>query len=60
MSILLSTNVETSVDFYEQGLEFFCSGKWKNDDGVTGFAIIQLDDITLGLQCVDVVPIRKR
>jgi predicted enzyme related to lactoylglutathione lyase len=60
MPILLSTDVDASVDFYEQGLGFSCAGKWKNDDGDTDFAIIQLDNITLGLQRNDVVPTRKQ
>lgn len=50
MPILQSTDVEASIDFYEQGLGFSCAGKWTNDDGGTDFAIVQLNEITLGIQ----------
>jgi catechol 2,3-dioxygenase-like lactoylglutathione lyase family enzyme len=55
MPILQSTNVDDSVDFYTVGLGFSLAGKWKNDDGGTDFAIVQLDQITLGLQHADAV-----
>lgn len=50
MPILRSTDVDTCVAFYENGLGFSCAGKWKNDDGETDFAIIKMDQITIGLQ----------
>jgi catechol 2,3-dioxygenase-like lactoylglutathione lyase family enzyme len=55
MTILSSTNVDASIDFYEGGLGFSCAGKWTNDDGSTSFAIVKLDQITLGLQRADQV-----
>ena len=55
MPILKSIDVDASIGFYNVGLGFSCAGKWKNDDGVTDFAIIQLDQITLGLQRNDTV-----
>jgi catechol 2,3-dioxygenase-like lactoylglutathione lyase family enzyme len=55
MPILQSTDVDASVDFYTVGLGFTLGGKWKEDDGETTFAIVQLDNITLGLQRADAV-----
>ena len=53
MPILQSTDVDASIDFYTVGLGFSLAGVWKNDDGGTDFAIVQLDSITLGLQRAD-------
>jgi len=55
MPILQSSDVDVSVEFYEQGLGFSCAGKWKDDDGETHFSIVRLGDITLGLQRSDAV-----
>jgi len=50
MPILQSTEVDVSVEFYEQRLGFSCFGKWADDDGETHFSIVRLGDITVGLQ----------
>jgi catechol 2,3-dioxygenase-like lactoylglutathione lyase family enzyme len=55
MPILQSTDVDASVDFYTVGLGFSLAGTWKNDDGGTDFAIVQMDSITLGLQRADAI-----
>jgi catechol 2,3-dioxygenase-like lactoylglutathione lyase family enzyme len=50
MPILQSTDVDLSVDFYTVGLGFSLAGTWKNNDGGTDFAIVRMDNITIGLQ----------
>jgi len=50
MPVLIVTNIDKSVDFYENGLGFSTAGKWVKQDGTPDFAIVVLDNITLALQ----------
>jgi predicted enzyme related to lactoylglutathione lyase len=51
MSVLTVTDIDKSVDFYEDGLGFSTAGKWVKDNGTPYFAILALDRITVALQC---------
>lgn len=49
MPILSVKDVEKSADFYTKGLGFDLAGTWQNEDGSANFAIVHMDNITLGL-----------
>jgi predicted enzyme related to lactoylglutathione lyase len=53
MPILPARDVQTSVDYFVDGLGFSLAGFWKNDDGSDNFAIVLLDGITVGLMKSD-------
>lgn len=49
MPVLSVTDVDKSAEFFVDGLGFSHAGFWKDDHGVSSFAIVVLDNITLGL-----------
>ena len=49
MPVLAVADVDKSTDFFVNGLGFSHAGTWKDDDGVSNFAIVVLDGITVGL-----------
>lgn len=53
MPILPAKDIAEAVAFYSNGLGFSLAGILKNDDGQDNFAIVQLDDITVGLKKSD-------
>ncbi len=52
MPVLAVTDVDKTAEFFVSGLGFTLAGKWTEDDGVPTFAIVRMDDITVGLQVV--------
>jgi len=56
MPVLAVTDVDKTAEFFVSGLGFTLAGKWTEDDGVHTFAIVRLDDITVGMQVVETVP----
>lgn len=53
MPVLAVKDVDASCDFFVNGLGFVLAGKWQADNGVSSFAIVQLDQITVGLNYGD-------
>ncbi len=49
MPILPTGSVSDSVVFFTKGLGFELAGIWSEDDGTESFAIVRLDQVTLGL-----------
>ena len=53
MPVLAVTDVDKTAEFFVSGLGFSLAGKWTEDDGVPTFAIVRMDDITVGMQVVE-------
>jgi catechol 2,3-dioxygenase-like lactoylglutathione lyase family enzyme len=51
MPILSVEDIEKSAEFFTVGLGFVLAGRWKDDEGKSTFAIVVMDNITVGLQC---------
>lgn len=49
MPILPARDVQETIDYFVGGLGFILAGLWKTDDGKDNFAIVFLDDITIGI-----------
>lgn len=49
MPVLHVDDVEASADWFEKALGFELAGVWRDEDAPPRFAIVRLDDITLGL-----------
>lgn len=50
MPILSVKDVKKSASFFTDALGFKLAGYWKNDDSKPRFAVVVLDNITIGLQ----------
>ncbi len=50
MPVLTVKEIEKSVEFFTAGLGFVLAGSWKDDEGKPSFAIVVMDNITVGLQ----------
>lgn len=49
MPVLQVKDVDLATVFYRDRLGFNIAGTWKDDHGTTSFAIVDLDNVTLGL-----------
>ena len=49
MPILPASSVKDTVAFFTDGLGFELAGVWSNDSQPASFAIVQLDQITVGI-----------
>ncbi len=53
MPILPANDLAAAIDFYTDGLGFRLAGILKDDNGKDNFAIVQMDQITIGLKQSD-------
>ncbi len=50
MPVLTVKEIEKSVEFFTAGLGFVLAGCWKDGEGKPSFAIVVMNNITVGLQ----------